>query len=69
MRVVFQIEIKTDISPHDSERRKAMIELFSRTARTLRTQCSMLSKGNPPTVRLISSDSENGEQVLPTIDS
>ena len=69
MRVVFKIEIITEVSPHDDERREALIELFSRAARSLRTQCSMLSKGVPPTVKLISNDSENGEQRLPTIDS
>jgi len=69
MRVVFQIEIKTDIPSHDNERRKALIELFTRTSRTLRTQCSMLSRGVPPTLTLTSNDSENGEEVIPTIDS
>jgi hypothetical protein len=69
MRVVFTIEIKTDIPSHDTERREAMIELLARAARTLRTQCSMVSKGIPPTLKLITNDSENGEQELPTINS
>jgi hypothetical protein len=64
MRIVYTIEIRTEVSPHDHERQEALIELFARAARALRTQCSMLSKGNPPTVRLVSNDSEHGEQDI-----
>lgn len=65
MRTVFNIEIKTDIPAHDEERRKALIELFMRTSRTLFTQTTMLAKGVSPTINITSEDNVNGTEVHP----
>lgn len=65
MRTVFNIEIKLDIPAHDEERRKALIELYTRAARTLLTQTSMVAKGIPPSMKVTSLDNENGPQEHP----
>jgi hypothetical protein len=65
MRVVFSIEIKVDIPAHDDKRREALIELLSRASRTLRTQCSMVSRGIPPTIKASVNDADVGEVEIP----